>query len=82
MWAELCAKDAEWPQGDDMLLTIFAVAEFFQGDEEKTKLWFNTPNPLLGGLSPVAMCRAGGVHKLLAFVQASTDANKAPSKSP
>lgn len=33
-----------------------AVSEFFKGDKEKTRLWLNTPNPLLGYWRPIEMC--------------------------
>src|SRR5581483_874817 len=43
------------------------VFEFF-GDEAKTALWFKTPNPMLGGVSPRDMIRFGRYNKLLRFV--------------
>lgn len=45
------------------------VLEFFQGNEEKTELWFNTPNPLLGGTAPATMIAVGREDRLLRFVQ-------------
>jgi len=44
------------------------VAEFFDGDPEKTALWFSTPNPVLGDLSPRDMLRFGRYKKLLKFI--------------
>lgn len=44
------------------------VAEYFEGDAEKTALWFKTLNPLLGEISPRDMIRHGRYKKLLNFV--------------
>jgi len=43
------------------------VFGFFQ-DDVKTKLWLQTPNPLLGNTSPKDMIRVGRYRKLLQFV--------------
>jgi uncharacterized protein (DUF2384 family) len=43
------------------------VFEFFQ-DDVKTKLWLQTPNPMLGNASPRDMIRFGRYSKLLRFV--------------
>lgn len=43
------------------------VFEHFQ-DDVKTKLWFQTPNPLLGNFSPRDMIRFGRFDKLRRFV--------------
>jgi uncharacterized protein (DUF2384 family) len=45
------------------------VAEFFKGDLEKTNLWLNIKNPLLGNISPRDMIRFGRYEKLLKFIQ-------------
>ena len=60
----------------DIATTVTLVAEFFSGDSEKTKLWFATPNPLLGNIPPVDMIKMGRERKLLAFVQTALDENK------
>ncbi len=44
------------------------VAQFFEGNGHKTTLWFQTPNPLLGGMSPRDMIRLGRYEKLRRFV--------------
>lgn len=44
------------------------VAQFFDGDERKTALWFKSPNPLLGGMPPREMIRLGRYQKLQRFV--------------
>ena len=44
------------------------VAEFFAGDVTKCSLWFRTPNPLLGEISPRDMIRLGENKKLRSLV--------------
>ena len=44
------------------------VAKAFDNDISKTVLWFKTPNPLLGNISPRDMIRAGRYEKLRQFV--------------
>ncbi len=49
--------------------TLFnLVAQFFEGDAAKTALWFKTPNPILGNISPRDMIRFGRYQKLLKFI--------------
>ena len=43
------------------------VFQFFN-DDVKTKLWFQTRNPMLGNVSPRDMIRLGRYNKLLRFV--------------
>jgi hypothetical protein len=43
------------------------VFQFFD-DDVKTRLWFQTPNPVLGNVSPRDMIRLGRYNKLLRFV--------------
>jgi uncharacterized protein (DUF2384 family) len=43
------------------------VFQFFE-DDVKTKLWLQTPNPMLGNVSPRDMIRFGRYAKLLRFV--------------
>jgi hypothetical protein len=50
------------------------VRGFFK-DEEKTRLWFHTENPLLGGSVPIDMIRQGRSEKLLKFIQGSLAEN-------
>jgi uncharacterized protein (DUF2384 family) len=45
------------------------VAEVFEGDGDKTALWFKTPNFHLGEISPRDMIRAGRYKRLLKFIQ-------------
>lgn len=63
----------------DQIANICAlVAEYFEGDIEKTALWFKTPNPMLGDLSPRDMIRYGRYKRLMKFI---ADAQKASSAS-
>lgn len=48
------------------------VFQFFQNDV-KTKLWFQTPNPMLGNASPRDMLRFGRYAKLLRFINQAMD---------
>lgn len=48
------------------------VFQFFQ-DDVKTKLWLQTPNPMLGNASPRDMIRFGRYDKLLRFVTQAMD---------
>ena len=45
-----------------------SVLTHFEGDEKKTRLWFDTPNPMLGMISPLAMVRCGRARRLRQFV--------------
>lgn len=57
------------------------VAEYFEGDQRKTALWFKTSNPLLGGVSPRDMIRLGRYKRLMRFIISSraqaTDSDEA-----
>ena len=52
----------------ELALTATFVAEFFGGDAMKTRLWFQTRNPMLGDVSPRDMIRAGRREQLHRFV--------------
>jgi len=68
---ELAERLQEWAIGLNM------VAQYFQ-DERKTILWFKTPNPLLGNITPRDMIRIGRFKKLLRFIQNALDENERP----
>lgn len=53
------------------------VAEYFEGDPEKTVLWFNSPNPTLGMISPRDMIRYGRYKKLTSFIVEARKSNQA-----
>ena len=55
---------------------VFAkVFDHFEHDLEKTKLWFESPNPLLGNVSPNEMIKLGRVYKLAMFIDDSLAMN-------
>ena len=47
---------------------INLTASYFDGDMQKTQLWFQTKNPLLGNISPRDMIRYGRYSKLYQFI--------------
>lgn len=51
------------------------VAEFFDADKNKTSLWFNLPNPALGGISPKEMIRIGQHQKLRKAIVSMLEGN-------
>ncbi len=67
---ELHERIKEWA----ILLNL--VAEHFKGDATKTTLWFTTPNPLLGNISPRDMIRFGRYKKLFKFIFNALAENK------
>ena len=54
---------------------IDLVAEFFD-DSKKASLWFRTPNPLLGNITPIEMIRMGRIKKLLNVIQTAIEENR------
>jgi len=50
---------------------ISLVAEYFEGDSEKTSLWFRTKNPGLGDTSPRDMLRMNRHNNLRNFILAA-----------
>lgn len=62
---------------EEWATAIQLVADFFNGNLEKTVLWFKTPNYLLGNISPRDMIRLGKYHKLLFMIQSSLNQNEA-----
>ncbi len=67
---ELQQRIREWA----VLLNL--VAQHFKGDRMKTMLWFTTPNPLLGNISPRNMIRFGRFSKLHKFIVTALEENK------
>ena len=49
-------------------VTCNMVAEAFDGDVEKTALWFRTKNPMLGDVSPRDMIRLRRFDRLRKFI--------------
>lgn len=67
---ELVERIKEWG------VALEKVAEYFDGDLEKTALWFSLENPLLGNVSPRDMIRFGRFKKLFKFILNSLNENK------
>ena len=66
---ELQDRLTEWA------IALSLVAQFFK-DEQKTVLWFKTPNPLLGDMTPRDMIRVGRFRKLRRFIQNALSENE------
>ena len=60
---------------NEWAVALSLVAQFFK-DEQKTVLWFKTPNPLLGDITPRDMIRIGRFKKLHRFIQNALSENK------
>lgn len=58
---ELVERIQEWA------VALNLVAQFFR-DEQKTVLWFKTPNPMLGDITPRDMIKIGRFKKLRQFI--------------
>lgn len=58
---------------------IRLVRSFFDGDRSKTRLWFTTPNPMLGGIKPNDLLGLGRHDKLLKFIRAQLAENRPPA---
>lgn len=56
-------------------LALNLVAQFFR-DEQKTVLWFKTPNPLLGDIAPRDMIKIGRFKKLRQFILQALSENE------
>ena len=52
----------------EIAMTANMVAKFFDGDTDKTVLWFKARNPLLGDISPKEMIRLGRYERLRKFI--------------
>lgn len=66
-------KQSQFEQ--DWVESILLVHTFFN-DVAKTNLWLNTPNPNLGGATPVNTMVSGRGIKLLSWIKTSLDENK------
>ena len=55
---------------------IDLVIECFNGDVNKTYIWFDTPNPLLGNISPMQMIREGRSDRVHKFILNALAGNK------
>lgn len=66
-------KDKDIPDAIDEIYDH--VEDFFSNDRGKVKGWFNTPNPLLGNITPNEMMKLGRIEKLLDFVRTQVAEN-------
>lgn len=53
---------------EEIAVTCNLVAEVFDGDKEKTALWFRTKNPMLGDVAPRDMIRMRRFDRLRRFI--------------
>lgn len=44
------------------------IKNYFEGSEVKTRLWFNTENPLIGNLKPSDLINLEGEGKLIQVI--------------
>src|ERR1700676_3059724 len=51
------------------------IADHFDGNAQKTSLWFKTPNPMLGNVSPRDMIRYGRFTKLQRLIVGALSEN-------
>lgn len=54
------------------------VLDFFKGDIDKVDVWFETPNPGLGHITPQLMIDIRREKKLLSFIQHQLAENEIP----
>ena len=59
----------------DLIEVSNMVNEFFK-NEEKTTIWLNTINPLLGNQIPIDMILAGRTEKLKNFIETQLNENE------
>ncbi len=59
-----------------------SVCEFFDWDMAKVDAWWKTPNPMLGGVSPVVMTMMGREQKLYEFVTTAIEEGQPPPSAP
>ena len=62
----------------DLVEAWARVQDFFDGDVEKTTLWFSTGNPMLGGISPDLMMELGRSKRLLEWIKQQLAENLLP----
>jgi hypothetical protein len=55
---------------------ILDKVDTFFNDMDKSREWYCTKNPLLGGFSPDEMVKAGRGWKLMKFIKIRMDENK------
>ena len=58
------------------------IFKFFEKEPWKALVWWQAPNPLLGGISPVDMLKIGREEKLLKFIKGQLAENEPPEPRP
>ena len=58
------------------VLKVFNEVDSFFNDRNKTSLWFDTPNPGLGNITPNSLLEDGKLNKVASFVKTALDENK------
>ena len=64
---------------EEIAVTCNLVAQVFDGDADKTALWFRTKNPMLGDISPRDMIRLRRFDRLRRFIVGAM-ADRTPSR--
>ena len=54
------------------------ILGFFEGDEKKTQLWFETPNTFFGSISPDKMFILGKGDRVLDWIKVALKENESP----
>lgn len=61
------------------MTSIYELVFRFFNDDKKTRVWLQTPNPMLGGVSPREMVRMGRYDRLLQFVRQAIEEGRPSS---
>ena len=57
---------------NDLMEDVIAA---FDGDTEKAERWFDTVNPLFGGVRPATIILRGHPHLIRKFIHEATECN-------
>lgn len=61
----------------ELVKAKWKVFRFFGTDFKKYFAWFETPNPLLGGISPNEMIKCGRIQKLVDLINTNLEESEA-----
>ena len=61
---------------DEMHEIVSLIQEHMKWSLDEALLWMDTPNPLLGNVSPMEMIEVGRGYKVMKFVKTAIDENK------
>lgn len=59
----------------DLFYSYRLVFKYFNKDKIKTRLWFETENPMFGGVSAISLFRKGRGHKVVKFIEIQLSEN-------